>query len=162
MKRFEFSLFCLLFGNEQKLLKNCNFCFWAKAMFLLNPFSTEILWKIANKKQTRKSTLNGYISKTRVHSESKLKLSKSSFKVLQNTLFFARSTHLGTRQRALPLQPTVALPAAYGIQRVTDELGQDLNLLFCSLFFFFLEMSRNFQKTAIFTFGEKQCFYLTH
>ena len=103
----EFSLFCLLFGNEQKLLKNCNFCFRAKAVFLLNPFSNEILWKTANKKQTRNSTLNGYISKTRVHSESKLKLSESSFKFLQNTLVFCMLHPPGhTAEGSAPTTPS--------------------------------------------------------
>ena len=57
-------------------------------MLLLNPFTSGILGKIANKKQTRKPTSNGYISKTMLILESELKLSESSFQFLQKSLGF--------------------------------------------------------------------------
>ena len=104
-------------------------------MLLLNPLRTRILWKIANKKQTISSTLNGHISKTRVNSESKLKFSKSLFRFLQNSLVFCQLYPRGCTAGALPLQPPVSLPAACRIQRVKDELGKDLNYLFFVHFF---------------------------
>ena len=57
-------------------------------MLLLKPFTSGILGKIANKKQTRKPTSNGYISKTMLILESELKLSESSFQFLQKSLGF--------------------------------------------------------------------------
>ena len=83
-------------------------------MLLIYPFSAGILWKIANKKQTSNPTLNGSTSKAKANSESKLKLSESSFTFLSNSLIFCtvhgRELH--------PRQPLVPLPVACGLQRV--------------------------------------------
>ena len=67
---------------------------------------------------------------------------------------FAHSTHLGTWQGALPPKTPDAA------QRVNDEPVKILNLLF--FYLFLLEMSKYNQKTAIFPFGPKKCFYLIH
>ena len=91
--------------------KTTFFHFLAKAMLLLNPLSTEYFEKIDIKKKAKNPTLNGYISKTRTNSESKLKFS-IFFKTM---LFFARSTHVGTLHGAL--RPTTVGVAASGSQR---------------------------------------------
>ena len=48
-------------------------------------------------KKKQKATLDGYISKTRTNSESRLKFSESSPNFPQNSGFSAGSTHVGTR-----------------------------------------------------------------
>ena len=60
-----------------------------------------------------------------------------------------------------PLRSLVLLPSACGFQRVNDEPEKVLKSLFFVYFWFSL-MSGIFQQTAIFYFGQKQCFYLTH
>ena len=93
---------------------------WRHVFFtIINPFSVGILRKIANKKkQTKNPTLNGYISKTRANSESKLKFSESSFKFLQNSVLFCTLyPREYTAGGSAPLQPPVPLSAARGVQR---------------------------------------------
>ena len=126
----------MFFGNDQKLSKNCNFYFWAKGMLLLNPFTTRVLWKITNKKQTRNSTLNGYISKTRVNSESKLKLPRSSFKFFQNSLVFCTCYPHG--YMAVGCAPTTPCAATSSSQHWKSWrwAGKTFELALFSLFFF--------------------------
>ena len=96
------------------------FSFISKNVFpvsILNPFSPEIIWKNANKKQTKNHTFNGYISKTRANSESKLELSESSFKFLQKSFVFWHALPTWLR----PIKPPVPLPAARSIQRVKQN-----------------------------------------
>ena len=102
------------------------------------------------------TTLNGYISKTRVNSESKLKFSESSFKFLQsNVLFYMAEGSAPYSPWCLTLQSLMPL-----LQRVNDEWEKVLNLLFLSIpFGNEQKLSKNFN---FFTFGQKQCFYLTH
>ena len=117
---------------------------------LFNPFSAGIIWKIANEKQPKLSTLNGYISKARANSETELKFSENSFKFLQSSLML-----WSLYPRWLRPQPLVLLPATCGFQRVNDEPGKVLN----SLFFVVFLMSGIFLQIAIFYFGQKQCFF---
>ena len=58
------------------------------------------------------------------------------------------------------LQPPVPLPAARRAQRVNDEPVKVLNLLF--FVYFIWKWGETFEKLHFFTFGAKQCFYLTH
>ena len=62
---------------------------WAKAIPLLNPFSPGIIWKTdIFKKETKRPSLNGHISKTRTNSESELRFSEGPFNFLQNNVIF--------------------------------------------------------------------------
>ena len=92
--------------------KTAIFHFWAKLMLLLNPFSAWILWKI----NIKKPTLNGYILKTRVNSESKLKFSESAFNFLQKSVVFY-TLYLQGRGLRHP-QPPAPQPVARNAQRV--------------------------------------------
>ena len=56
--------------------------------------------------------------------------------------------------------PLVLLPMACSIQGVNDKLGKILNLFF--FFYFFWDWEAAFEKLQVFTFRQKQCFYLNH
>ena len=102
-KIFEFAPFCQFhLKMRRNFLKTVFFDFWTKAMLLLNPFSTRILWKICILKKTKIVTLNGCISKPRPNSELKLIFAKISLSFLHSKLFSARSTRVGTQLGALP------------------------------------------------------------
>ena len=59
-----------------------------------------------------------------------------------------------------PLQPPVQLPGARRAQRVNDEPVKVLDLLFCVCFIW--KLGETLEKLHFFTFGPKQCFYVTH
>ena len=59
-----------------------------------------------------------------------------------------------------PLQSPLSLPGARRALRVNDEPGKNLNLLY--FVYFFWKWAAAFEKPQFFTFGQKQCFYLTH
>ena len=59
-----------------------------------------------------------------------------------------------------PLQPPVPLPAARKAQRVNNEPGKILNLLF--FVYFFWKWAETFNKLQFSTSGKMQCFYLAH
>ena len=82
------------------------FTFGSNQSFYLTHSAREYLEKLAFKKKTTKNpTLNGFISKARAYSKSKLTFSESSFNFLQNRVVF-------TRQGAL--SPTTPGAAASG------------------------------------------------
>ena len=83
-------------------------------------------------KKKKNAALNSLISKASVNSKSKLTFSESSFNFLKNRIAFC----------------TLYPP------------GQDLNLLF--FIYFIWKWGETFEKLHFFTFGPKQCFYLTH
>ena len=78
-------------------------------------------------KKTKKTAhLNGFISKARANSESKLTFLESSL----TRLFFACSIYVGTRQGGFPGTTPVPLLAAARAQGVNDDPVKDLNFLF--------------------------------
>ena len=99
--------------------------------------SAGITWKIANKRQAKNSTLNGYISKTRSNSES-TKIFWNFIQISSKQLCFLITIPTWVHGRGLsPLQPLVSLSAACRFQRVYDEPVKVLHLLFPVYFFFF-------------------------
>ena len=52
------------------------------------------------------------------------------------------------------------MPATRPVERVNEEAVKDLNLLF--FVYFIWKLGKTFEKLHFFTFGPKQCFYLTH
>ena len=81
----------------------------------LNLFRPRILLKNWHLKKTNNATLNGYISKARANSESKPTFSESSFNFLQKRVVFCTSTHIDTRQGALP-------PTTIGAARLAQRI----------------------------------------
>ena len=57
-------------------------------------------------------------------------------------------------------KPSLLLQVVRRAQRVNDEPVKDVNLLF--FVYFIWKLGENFWKLHFFTFGPKQCFYLTH
>ena len=67
---------------------------------------------------------------------------------------------MGNGRGLSPLQPPVSLPAAWRAQKVNDEPVKVFNLLF--FINFFRKWAETLEKLRFFSFGPKQCFYLTH
>ena len=96
--------------RETMLCATCT-TFSTRGNFYVSPIPFENTlknWHLKNKQKP--AILNGCMSEARANSESKLIFSESSFNFLQKSL--ARSTHLGTRQGALP--PTTPTAAVSG------------------------------------------------
>ena len=105
--------FVYLLRNLAETFEKLQFLtFGPKQCFYLTHSATEYFEKLAFTKKKKNATLNGCISKARASSESKLKFLEISFNFLQNSVVFARSTHVGTREGALP--PTNTGAAASG------------------------------------------------
>ena len=124
---------------------------------ILNPFSAGILWKI-DIKEKKKTSLSGYISKTRTNSEPKLKSFESSFNFLQSSVVFCMFYPRGyTAGVSVPYntgsrcQWLAALKELMMSQKV-------LNLVFFA--YFFWKWTETFEKLQVFTFGQEQCLYL--
>ena len=90
---------------------------------------------------------------------SKLAFSESSFNILLNKVFFACSTMWVHGRGFCPLQPPVTLRVAHRAQKVNDE---PVSFEFALFINFFWKWAETFEKLQFFTFGPKQCFYLTH
>ena len=87
-KNFEFALFFFSFLEMRRnFQKNEFFHLWTKAMVLLNPFRPGYFEKLVFKR-ARKATLNGYISKARASSESRLTFSESWLNFLRSKVVF--------------------------------------------------------------------------
>ena len=132
---------------------------------MFNPFSPKTPWQIGIKKKNKKrnSTLNGCISKA--NSESKVTFSESSFNFFQNRVVFCTLYPSGyTAGCSAPYNSVTAASSSGGggggAPRANDEPVKVLNLLF--FIFFFWKWAETFEKLQFFTFGPKQCFYLTH
>ena len=78
--------FCEIFTN--KIFIEYLFVIASENYFLLTHSAREYFEKLAFKKKTKNSALNGCISKARANSELKLIFSESSFNFLQNRVVF--------------------------------------------------------------------------
>ena len=80
------------------------FLLWEKAMPLLSPVSSVILWEIKNwkKKKTINATLKDHISKTRKNLKPKLEFLEIFSIFFKTALFSARFIYVGLWQKAPP------------------------------------------------------------
>ena len=136
--------------------KTAIFTFWQKQCFYLTHSPAEYLEKLPIKNK-QESQLQTVISQKLCWFQSQnwnyLKVHSSFFK---KVLFFAHSTHVGTWKGALPLQPLVSLVVARSIQGVKDEVGKDLNLLFC--LYFLWKWAETFEKLQFLHLGKRNAF----
>ena len=75
-------------------------------------------------------------------------------------MFSGRPNHVDTKWGALSPTTPAPLPAACSANGVNDEPEKKLNVLF---FVYFLRVwAETWNRLHFFTFGWKQCFYITH
>ena len=115
-------------------------------------------FKKNNNNNNKKQTLNSHISKTKISSEWEPKFSESSFNFLQNSVLFGWLYPCEQHRR--PLKPPAPLPAARGAQRVNDDSGKKLNLLF--FVYLVWKSVETFKNLKFSIFGQRQCLFLNY
>ena len=109
----EFNSFASTYQISFTLTKNLS----VKTKLSLTHSAPKYYEKLALKKAKHPS-LNGYISKTRTNSESKLKFSEVNSIFFKTALFLVPSTHVGTHRGLRLLQSPVPPPTARSAQKV--------------------------------------------
>ena len=135
VKLFQVPLICIrIWCTHSETLKS-----------FFNLFSPEYFEKVAFKKKAKDPTLNGYISKSRTNSESKLKFSESSFNVLQNSVVFRTLYPRGyTARSSTPYNPRCRYQwlaglkelkhLKYSLNRKTEKIQKNCKKLIFGVF----------------------------
>ena len=112
-------------------------------MPLLNQWNPRILWKSCKQFRVKTSIFGKFIQ----------------FSSKEVSSLHTLPMWLNAR-RLRPLNPSVPLLVARGAKTVNDQPAKVLNLSF--LTYFSWKWAQTFEKQQVFTFGPKQCVYLTH